>query len=87
MNTDVLDAPTFVHKVCKKMVSHWCASSCVCVGLSCSWRQSCSLDTCEDAGRSAVPCGSNTKQNVNHNSKEQKLEGDVFQMSLKWLRV
>lgn len=47
---------TFVHKVCKKRVSHWCVSSCAVEGPSCSWRQSCSLDTCEDEDRNAAPC-------------------------------
>lgn len=37
------------------MVSRWCGSSCVSVGLSCSLRRSCSLSTYEDAGRNAAP--------------------------------
>lgn len=54
--------PTFVHKVCMKTVSHWCVSSCAGAGLSYSWRQSCSLDTCEDEGRNVAPCESEIKK-------------------------
>lgn len=65
-------APTFVHKVCKKTVSHWCVSSCGAAGLSCSWRQSYSLDTCEGVDRNAAPCESKVKQDVNHIKKESR---------------
>lgn len=56
-------ARTFVHKVCRKRVSRWCVSSCVGEGLSCSWRRSCSLDTCEAVDRNEDPCDPTEKKN------------------------
>lgn len=48
---------TFARTACRGRVFHWCVSSRGGEGPSCFWRQSCSLDTCEDVGRNEGPCG------------------------------
>ena len=65
-----LKCVTFVHKVCKRTVSRWCGSSCVDAGLSCSWRQNYSLDTCGGEGRNEAPCEPKDRENQSYSVTE-----------------